>query len=63
MPLSEQLKVLDQEVKSTQVKLNQLVSGGNQVIPVSAEAPTYVQVVSMNTTLIRIETKDHRGPL
>ena len=61
--LADQLKMLSEKVKATQVQLNQLVSGGNTTIVVLPEQPVMIDVVSMSQTLIKVETKDHRGPL
>ena len=61
--LSDQIKVLSDKVKSTQVKLNQLVSGGSQVITVAPETLTTLSAPSMSSVLVKVETKDHKGPI
>jgi len=39
------------------------VSGGNQCITLVPEQVTPVNVISMNTAILRVETKNHSGPL
>ena len=43
--------------------MNSLVSGGSTVIEVPDETPTPLKVEQMNTVLVKIETKEHRGPV
>ena len=61
--LKDQLKILDQKFKFTQVQLNSIVTGASQVLLVSPEQAISVEVQSMNTTLVKVDTKDHKGPL
>ena len=55
--------MLSEKVKATQVQLNQLVSGGNTTLIVIPEQPVIIDVVSWSTTVVKVETKEHRGPL
>ena len=61
--LVDQLKNLSNAVKETQVQLNQLVSGGNTTVTLSPENPTDIEVISMNSIIVKVELKDHTGPL
>ena len=45
------------------MKLNSLVSGGKDIQLLIPELGSQIEVVAMNTHLIRIDTKDHQGPL
>ena len=55
--------MLDDKIKATQVRLNGLVAGGSTIIEVPPETPVSLKVEQMNTVLVKIETKEHRGPL
>ena len=45
------------------MQLNQLVSGGNTTVTLSPENPTDIEVISMNSIIVKVELKDHTGPL
>ena len=61
--LGKQLEVLQDDIRHTQIQLNQLVSGGKEIQVLQPETSSQVEVLSMTPHMIKMDTKDHQGPL
>lgn len=61
--LNEQMHTLRRKAQTMQAQLNQIVSSGKQIAMVSPETPTVIEVTQMNTYNIKVQTREHRGPL
>lgn len=59
----EKFEELDRKLRTTQVDLNMIVSGGKEMTVMQPELPSSVFIRSMNSVTVKIETSGHRGPL
>ena len=61
--MQEQILRVRDDVRRIQKDLHQVVSSGSKTMTLIPGQPTPVEITSMNTSLIRVVTEDHRGPL
>ena len=51
------------KIRASQVEINQLVSNGGQIITVQPELASVIEVLPMNTVVVKILTAGHKGAL
>ena len=61
--MKQELENLEDDIRLTQVKLNQLVSGGQDAQLITPEFMNSIELGIMGTHTVKIETKDHHGPI
>ena len=61
--LKNELDRLGGQVRGIQVKLHKIVQAGKGCITVAAQSPKLVEIPAMSTTLVRIPTSGHYGPI
>ena len=61
--MKQELENLEDDIRLTQVKLNQLVSGGQDIQLITPEFMNSIELGIMGTHTIKIDTKEHKGPL
>ena len=61
--MKQELENLEDDIRLTQVKLNQLVSGGQDAQLITPEFMNSIELGIMGTHTVKIETKGHHGPI